>query len=219
MKDLSVAQEYLLCSLTGQGKLPLLNNHVPGCVLAGGLIELLADGSVQIGEKDKISVTGDLGAERTYLRSLYEWLGKSGPVSLNKVAQTYCVTLTGRQINALVDDIGDSLVQNGCATPEMGGVFGKKRCFLPRPEAVDRVIQKIRAELLESGAIDEETVALVSLMEKSSQIKKYFSKYESDQLKARLKEIRQAPSSQMVKRIVDYIDKMIAVITAPAVIP
>ncbi|MCG9969589.1 GPP34 family phosphoprotein [Pelotomaculum terephthalicicum JT] len=79
------------------------------------------------------------------------------------------------------------------------------------------MIQKIRAELLENGTISDETVALVSLLEKSHQIKKYFSKYESEQLKARLKEIKEAPSNQLVKQMVDYVDMIIAVTAVAAI--
>ncbi|MCG9969594.1 hypothetical protein L9W92_16445 [Pelotomaculum terephthalicicum JT] len=38
------------------------------------------------------------------------------------------------------------------------------------------MIQKIRAELLENGTISDETVALVSPLEKSRQLKKYLSR-------------------------------------------
>ena len=58
----------------------------------------------------------------------------------------------------------------------------------------------------------DETVALVSLMEKSYRLKRYFSKYEARQLKARLREIRLTPSNQLVKQTVEYVDAMIAAI-------
>lgn len=116
----------------------------------------------------------------------------------------------------MVTDIGNSLAGRACVTPEKGGILAGKPRFIPNPVEVDKVIQKIRAEMLESGEMTDETIALVSLLEESYQIKRYFSVYETDQLKARLKDIREAPSNQLVKQMVDYIDKMLAVIAVIA---
>lgn len=70
----------------------------------------------------------------------------------------------------------------------------------------------IRAELLEDGQVSDEIVALVSLLEKSGQIKKYFSKYERDQLKIRLKEIQNSDANKLVKVMVDCINTLFVVV-------
>lgn len=212
MKDLSLSQEYLLCSLSEKGKLPIFGKEVSVCILASALLEMLMDGSVQMQGKNKMSVAGELGCERPYLRSLYEWLSKPKPVSIEKLAQDYCMTLTDKRLNELIVDIGNSLAENGCVTVEKGGVLAFKPRFIPNPGDVDKVIQKIRAELLESGEIADETVALVSLLQKGYQLKRYFSSYESGQLKTRLKEIKNSPSNQLVKQMVEYVDAIFAVI-------
>lgn len=216
MKDLSITQEYLLCSLSAKGRLPVIGKEVPACILAGGLIELLVDGCIKIEEKKSVDIVGVLKDERGYLRSLYNWLGQCAPVKIEKIAREYCLTLTDKRLNELVTDIGNSLADRTCVTPEKGGILAGKPRFVPNPIEVDKVIQKIRAEMLESGDMADETVALVSLMEKSYQIKRYFSAYETGQLKARLKDIREAPANQLVKQMVDYIDKMIAIIAVIA---
>jgi hypothetical protein len=113
---------------------------------------------------------------------------------------------------ALVSSIGAAMADKGYVTSDRGGVFRNSARFIPRADAVDRVIQEIRAELLESGAMSDETVALVSLLDKGGQIKKYFSKYESQQLRTRLKEIQETPFNRMVKQMVDHIEAMIVVI-------
>lgn len=217
MKDLSIIQEYLLCSLSAKGRLPVIGKEVSACILAGGLIELLVDGCIKMDEKKSVDIVGVLKDDLCYLRSLYNWIGQCAPVKIEKIAREYCMTLTEKRLNELVTDIGNSLVDAACVAPEKGGFLAGKPRFIPNPIEVDKVIQKIRAEMLESGEMADETVALVSLLEKSYQIKRYFSAYETGQLKARLKEIREAPSSQLVKQMVEYIDKMLAVITVIAI--
>lgn len=78
------------------------------------------------------------------------------------------------------------------------------------------MIQKIRAELLESGGISDETVALVSLLEKSNRIKQYFSAHESKQLKARLQEVKEAPANKMIRHMIEYIETILTVIIISA---
>lgn len=75
MNDLSITQEYLLCSLSDKGRLPVIGKEVSACILAGGLIELLVDGCIRIDEKKSVDVVGVLKDEQGYLRSLYDWIG------------------------------------------------------------------------------------------------------------------------------------------------
>lgn len=212
MTELSIAQEYLLCSLNEKGKLPVMSTEVPACILAGGLIELMVSGCIRTGEKNTVQIADGTAESPVYLASLKDFINQLQQVKLEKIAREYCFSFTGKRMNTLVTDIGNSLAGAGCVTVQAGGFLAGKPSFVPNPEAVDKVIQKIRAEMLESGAMTDETVALVGLLEKSSRIKRYFSSYEAGQLKERLKEIRETSSNRMIKQMVDYIDSMIAVI-------
>ncbi|EHQ90511.1 GOLPH3/VPS74 family protein [Desulfosporosinus youngiae] len=206
MKNLSITQEYVLCSLNKKGNFPTLSIKIPVCVVASGLIELLLNNCIKIDENKKLCVISDLGAEQVYLKSLYDSLNKPKPIKIQEIALEYNLSFTSKKLNVLVADIGNSLADRDCVTPEKGGIFGNGFYFIPNPDEVDRVIQKIRAELLESGTVSDETIALVSLLEEGGQIKNYFSKYESEQLKVRLKEIKKAPSNQLLKQMLDYVD-------------
>jgi len=212
MKELSIAQEYLLCIVSEKGKVPSIAREVPACILASGLIELMMSGHIRMDGKSTISVTDELKPEQPYLTSLLSWLRKSGTVKLDKIAREYCIGLTTRKLNTLIMDIGNSLADRGCVTVKKGGLLAALPLFVPDSEEVDKVIQKIRAELLESGSISEETVALVSLLGKSHRIKRYFSAYEANQLKARLEEVKEAPANQMIRKMVDSIEAIIAAI-------
>lgn len=214
MKDLSVSQSYLLCTLNESGKLPAMSIEAPVCLLAGGLIDLIFAKCVALGTDKKISIVDELGEENQHLISLYTFIKESKPMKVDALASQYAATFTDKQLKLLMKDIGASLCELGYTTAENGGLFGKTPCFIPDKTMVDHVIQSIRAELLEDGTVSDNMIALVSLMGQSGQIKRYFSKYEKDQLKARLKEIKDSDSHKLVKEMVDYIETMIAIIAA-----
>ncbi len=215
MTELSIAQEYLLCSLNEKGKLPVMSTEVPACILAGGLIELMVSGCIQM-EGKTVQIAGEPAESQAYLKSLYGFISQLKQAKLEKIAGEYCLSFTGKRMNTLVTDIGNSLAGAGCVSIHEGGFLSGRPSFVPSHDAVDKVIQKVRAEMLESGAMTDETTALTSLLEKSHQIKRYFSSYEAGQLNARLKEIRETSPNRMIKQMVEYIDSMIAVIAVTA---
>lgn len=214
MKEFSISQSYLLCALNENGKLPALSTEIPACLLAGGLIDLILAKSIAIGADKKLSITSELTQENQPLASLYTFLKESKPMKLEGVTSEFLFAFSDKRMKLLIRDIGSSLAAVGSAVVEEGGLFGKTACFLPNTDDVDAIIQNIRAELLEDGTLSDQIIALVSLMEKSNQIKRYFSKYEKDQLKTRLKEIKDSDSNKLVKEMINYMETLLAVIVA-----
>lgn len=214
MNNQTISQEYLLCAVNEKGMLPVMSPETAVCLVAGSLLDLLLADCAVLDEKECVTVTGALPADLLYLSPLYEVLSRLNSIKLEKIAAEYAFTFTDKQLKLLIGTIGASLAEAGSVREEIGGLFGKTQCFIPQAEAVDAVIQKVRAELLEEGPLCDETVALVSLLQTGGQLKRYFSSYEKAQLKARLKEIKQTPSNQLVHRMVEYIDTMIAVMAA-----
>ncbi len=83
---------------------------------------------------------------------------------------------------------------------------------MPEPQAVQRVVDKIRAEFLEDGALSEDVVVLTALLQESGLLKQYFSKYETDTLKVRLQEVKQNEAYAIVAKMIDDIELMMAVV-------
>lgn len=214
MKELSVSQGYLVCALNKNGKLPLLSMESPICVLAGGLIDLIFAKAVTIGEDKKLCITGELNNEYQYLNSIYSFIKESKPMKVDKLASEYAFAFSDKRLKVLINDIGMSLSDLGYVLTENSGLMGKTQCFVPDTKVVDNVIQNIRAELLEDGIVSDNIMALVSLMDKSNQIKRYFSQYEKNQLKTRLKEIKDTDANKIVTEMIDYIVTIIAVIAS-----
>ena len=215
MNDLSLTQEYLLCVLGNKGKVSSFSIEKGMCLAAAGLLELLMDRVVRL-DNEKLSVEKALPEEKKYLRSIFYFIDQKQPVNFKKVVEYYTITFTDKNINELIDDVGSSLAVCGCAKEEKGGLFGGKTHYIPDKEAMDGVIQNIRAELLEDGEISEDIVALAALLDKSGQIKKYFSAYEKDDLKKRLKEIKDNPQNEMIKAVSDYIETLFVMLVVAA---
>lgn len=214
MRELSVSQSYLICTLNERGKLPAISSEASVCLLAGGVIDLIFSNSIAIGADKKLCVTGELDEKNQHLCSLYTFIKESKPMKIDRLASEYAFSTSDKRLKLLMKDIGTSLASSGYVIAENGGFFGKTPCFIPDKKIVDHIIQNIRAELLEDGTVSDSMIALVSLMDKSKQIKKYFSKYEKDQLKKRLKEIKDSDSNKLVKEMVDYIEVLMVVIVA-----
>ncbi len=210
MVELSLAQEYFLCALGNKGRISSMDLSKMTCLVASGVLELWMDGLVNL-DGNQISLQAPLPEEKRYLRSLYELIDKKQPVKMETIAQEYSFTFTDRNINRLMEDIGESLEKKECIRKETGGLFGGKIYYYPDPLVLDGIIQNIRAELLEQGTLSHDIIALASLLDKTGDISQYFSAYEKTDLKARLKEIRTAPEYQVIKTMLDYIELLFIV--------
>jgi hypothetical protein len=75
-------------------------------------------------------------------------------------------------------------------------------------------VEKLRAELLEEGPVNEETIALTMMLSASKTIMDYFSKYEINQLKERIREFQNEHPArwktiQSINKEIEYMDLII----------
>ena len=208
MRDLSLTQEYLLCVLRGKGKLSTYSIEKGMCLTGACVLELLMDGIITREEKDKLSVRTSLPDRKSYLRPVYSYIEQKQPVKFRKIMERNSVTFTDQNVNEMVDAVGKSLVDAGCATEEKGGLFGGQTSYVPDEKALDHVIQNIRAELLEEGELSEDIIALTALLDKSGELSRYFSAYEKKTLKARLKEIKENPQVEALQKVIEDIENL-----------
>ncbi|MGL4799872.1 MAG: GPP34 family phosphoprotein [Cellulosilyticaceae bacterium] len=213
MGKLSVSQSYLLCTLNEKGKLPALRPEAAVCLVAGGIMDLVFGGSIALNNK-KVSIIGELSEEQQYLKSLYESVKKAKGMAVQNLASEYTLSLSDKKFTGLLEDVGRTLVEAQCATLEKGGLFGKATLFVPNVEQVNHITQQMRTEMGENGQTSEEIMLLVTLLEKSGQLKQLVSKDERKQLKKCIKEMKENPANQVVKEMVDYTIAMLAIIAS-----
>lgn len=215
MKNLSLTQQYLLCVLNKNGTLPLFGMEKTLCLSAAGVLELLLDGVFAFDGK-KLTVAAPLLREKAYLLPIYDVVERKQPVKFEAVVEHFSLGFTDKALHDLTGALGASLAAAGCVDPGKGGLFGGKDVYVPHAADVDAVVQRIRAELLEDGALSDDTVALAALLNKSGDLQKYFSAYEKKDLKKRLKEIKDNPQNEMVQKAVEYIDALLCLVIVAA---
>lgn len=75
MKNLSLTQQYLLCVLNKNGKLPTFGLDKTLCLSAAGVLELLMEDALDFDGK-KLTVKSPLPEEKAYLRPVYQVVEK-----------------------------------------------------------------------------------------------------------------------------------------------
>lgn len=123
------------------------------------------------------------------------------PKNTKGIAEVYVSSLSSKPLNELISVIGVSLVESGCADElTVQGLIKEKIKYVPKAYAVTSVIEKVRAEFLESGTLTDETLCLAALLDKSGLIRNYFSKVENGTFKKRIKEVRESEVNTSIKR-------------------
>lgn len=211
MKDLSLIQEYMICAVNERGGISSLSTEKLVCLVAAGLLDLRLAGCLTIGGK-KAWTSAPLPEDRAYLRSLYDFVGEK-PKTLEKIVEAFAYTVTDKRLAELTKAVGRSLVDLELAQETRGGLLGNRKNFVPTKEAVEHVIDMVRAELLEDVEVTEDIVALVALLEKGKCVKTYFSAYEQKTIKAKLKQIAASPEGKMAGELIGYVENMMAIAT------
>ena len=213
MTTLSLTQEYVLYSLTEKGKIPFMNAAAQVCILAAGLLELLDAGCIRMDDEKRIHIAAELKPEFSYLESLYLWLKYAKPMTVEKIAEEYSYSLNGKKLRVLTNAVSDSLVALDCASFEQGG-FDKKHYYIPDQDAVDDILDKIRTQILEKKDPDRHTYMLVYLLEKSRQIKRYFSIEDKNQIKIKRREIKKAFTGKLQEQMLFYGEIVVSAVMA-----
>lgn len=207
MRDLSIAQEYLVCTVNEKGALPACDQKAAACLVLSGILEMELEKCISIQDK-KVSVCAPLPEHMSYLQPLYDALNPEKPMKIEKIVETYTIAFTNKKLNQLMDGLMDSLKEADAVEPVKTGIFGNKEGYAPKREAVTGIIEKIRAELLEDGEISEDVIALTALMQETGRLKDYFSKYEQKELKQKIADIKKSAAGTLAKEMAQRIEAL-----------
>ena len=212
MKDLGITQKFLLLALNKNGKLSAWASEQQVCLTGGAVLELLEEGCCRI-EGKKVTAVKEPDKSAAYLTSVYRYLEEK-PRKLDKITYDYTFTFTDARLKKLLSEVGESLAEEGCVRKESKGLIVENIRYYPEESCVDNVVQQLRAELLEEGEVSEDMVVLAALLDVSGLLKQYFSKYETEQLKSRLKSIRESEQGATVRKMLEYMESIIVAVIA-----
>lgn len=207
MKDLSITQEYIICTVNEKGALPSYNQKAAACLIVGGLLEMQLAKCISLNDK-KVSVCAELPEHMAYLKPLYNVINQGKPMKVEKAVEAYTITFTNKKLYELVDALMESLKEADVVEPVKAGFSGNKNSYVPKKDVITRIIEKIRAELLEDGEISEDVIALTALMDKAGNLKDYFSKYEQKELKNRIEAIKKSEAGTLAKEMAQHIETL-----------
>jgi len=216
MNSLSYTQEFFLCAGDSKGNhmAPILSlDSFAPCLFVSGITELIERGFLVSEDKDTLDVVKPPDDTPSYLKPLYDAVASfKRPRKLPEIVGDLTIS-GGKKSDAILAAVGASLVAAGCADELPGaGLFKHKTKYAPKPEAVRRVIERMRAELLEGGTVSDETAILTTLLDKCDLLKSHFSKTETPTLKMRMKELRDSEASAPINKTLDYIDEITAML-------
>lgn len=214
MRELTLTQEYFLCMMRKKGGTAAdLAFEGQVCLVAGALYELLLGGAVVQDEKKRLTVKTALPPELAVCAPVYELL-REKPMRAEKLCELY-VFSTGKRIRELAEVLARAM-PGAVEVQEKRGLFGRKTVFVPQPEAVDRVVEKLRAEFLEEGELSDEVAFLGAMLQASGVLKRYFSRYDSEKVKARLKELKASGRGELVQKMLFHVETLIAMTASAA---
>ena len=218
MNDLTLVQQYLLCAVSDGGKLTNLHSERMIGFLAGSLLTLELAGCVTPEGKKNVSAAAPLPEELAYLRPMYDFIAKKGPVAVEKVAEEFYLGLTSKKFDQLFNAVGESLAAQGLAAAGNPGLLGGRKSFKPVGKAVDQVVELLRAELLEDAPVTEDAAALAVLLDQGGCIKTYFSPYEQKSIREKVKSLSQSEAGKQVENMMYFVEDLVSAMAALTVL-
>ncbi|MDF2716534.1 MAG: hypothetical protein K0R28_3459 [Paenibacillus sp.] len=221
MSGLTLSQQYmLLASDPAVHKLvPPVKQVMQTYVCGAGIAGLLLEGRLRLHENGSIEVvdaapTGSAGADLL----LAQCSAAARPTTVRKwIHDLYA----HRRFRAPFCEAELApLVADGVMSEERRKVLFviPKTVHTPNPAAVHRIAQHIRSVMLAQPTADDATVLLVMLLDASKLLKAYFSPYEQQELRGRLKALqeRQADRWSVIRQVRRAIDEIHVVIVTTA---
>lgn len=101
--------------------------------------------------------------------------------------------------NAIVQSIIKKDALEVISSPSL--LNSSKKNYIDSKNIGDFLVQKIRAELLEDGNIDDNTLSLIILLDENKMLMSYFSEYEYKDIKAKIEKIYEDKATDKFKII------------------
>ncbi|MBP1997100.1 GOLPH3/VPS74 family protein [Paenibacillus eucommiae] len=192
LKNLSIPQEFVLLALDREtNKLKsIFRQHVALYTVMACIVELSINGNVTFEDDDTVRISNSKSTGEKYLDRLLEIMNDEKPKKLKKwVNYFYNHIFKQREVYKIVVE---SLVEKGILEIENTEVLFvvpvKKYSDVAKTR--NHIVEKIRAELLEHGNVEEHTLALVFFLNVKKMLNDYFSDYEQKTLKQKLEILR-----------------------------
>lgn len=222
MEKLSYVQEYFMLALNEKGNIPISKGaSIAACLVISEITELESRGYVIWDEDNKISITKPSDESLTYLIPMYETIAYfNNPEDVLRIVDMYSsnIRLPGnyrKSIKELLLPIGKSLEENAYVDKiTVKGLFREKTKYIPKPEIVINCVDKIRNCVMENNAIDEDTLSLIVLLDKSEILHNFFNASEITHIKERIRSKQENNKDTPVDKMLDHVEGVTKMLSA-----
>ncbi|MBK1813738.1 GPP34 family phosphoprotein [Clostridium sp. YIM B02505] len=202
--ELSIAEEFAVLSLLGKDlakskKVKIGNSKIYS--IAAIFIELFLEDKVILNENKQVVIKDSNPTGIEYKDTMLQILSSKKVIDFKSWMQYFYSHSKIR--NSIYDSIIKSIeekkdIQSLSDTSAMGKA---KKQYVDIYNTGDLIIQRIRAELLEEGAIDEKTMYLSLILDSNKLLMSYFSEYEYKAIKNKMNQLYENKATEKFKII------------------
>ncbi|KRF02260.1 hypothetical protein ASG89_24725 [Paenibacillus sp. Soil766] len=200
LKNLSIPQEFVLLALDRETHKikSMFRMHVALYTIMACIVELSINGNVTFENDDTVRISNSTSTGEKYLDRLLEIIAAEKPKKLKKWV-SYFYYRQGEIYKMVVESLVDKGVLEIENTEFLFFVPVKKYSDVANTR--NHLVEKIRAELLEQGNVEEHTLALVSFLNTKNMLNDYFSDYEQKTLKQKLEILRKEDIFKKIRTV------------------
>jgi len=149
-----------------------------------------------------------------YLKPLYEKIAEAKkPHTAKQVVESF----SGKQTRELISVYKATLLKSEYADEVPYNRFSKKNAFIPKTELIKEIVGKVRTEMLSDAEMPREVILLVTLLDASGQVGDYFSKFEKNDFKKRLKEVRESEAGALIREVLTQMSDEAVMVAVAAI--
>ncbi|MEI4802477.1 GPP34 family phosphoprotein [Bacillus sp. FJAT-51639] len=221
LKELTIPEEFVLLSLDREtNKLKsIFRQHIALYTVMACIVELSLKGKVKFEDDDTVTILDFTSTRDKSLDRLLEIMTSEKPKKLKKWASYfYNHMFKQREVYKLVVE---GLVEKDVLEVENTEILFvvPKKKYVDVANTRNYIVEKIRAELLEEGNLEEHTIVLALFLNAKKMLNDYFSEFERKALKQKIEQLRKEEMFETIKSIdkaIKNIDASIATIAASA---
>ncbi|HHT21318.1 MAG TPA: GPP34 family phosphoprotein [Tissierellia bacterium] len=200
--NLSIPQSFLLLTVPEKGSFSVLSSY-ENWLIASAILELILSDVADLSD-EKIMIVRDLPPELSYLSGLYQFL-MIYEGSLKNAVLSFGMEDLGRKQRQVLTGTFESLSALGLVTPQPKRRLGVKHtAYIPDLTARDQLVEELRATILE-GDFNTDMVALTMLLDKSGDLRHFFTDYERKRFRQQFERWQQDPRFRSVAQAIDFV--------------
>ena len=214
MNKVNITEKYTLCML--KEKKNLYEKELIPYLIVSMIVEMMLDENIEFTEKNEVILNNKIPVAN-YNKELYEIIKdmKKDKVPLRYLLTSICYSFSRKNLKSIVNTLKDDMLKDELITLETKkGLIGNKEVVKVDEEKFKYIIEEIKIEFLKKGNLTDDMILLASLLDNTRFLKNIFNKYEKEELKNRLKEIKETEIAKKVKVAQSAINNMNAIIVA-----